>query len=271
MNNKLFALTFTLAVKAVKVWLNSQGETVHPLVDEWVAHYFFGKGIEKQLPEEAVEETKRAIISQLWDLWECPTWYQLETATGSEDGWYKESTWYTTLWGVMGRFNYKMKPTQEGVKVSCWDLWDFNLINGTTLKINIDNRLLNQAIVNILKGLKIAVIVEESMIIVQEKDLAKLNKTRAFYTRWEFFLTWEELGISNPDVINWNLGGLPKWWIEKEAKLQALDAMKINYFHVEEELYVEDSNIEFALPIDWELINFFRKLSEEQLKPYQNK
>lgn len=265
----LFALTFNLAVKAVKVWLLSQGQQVHPLVEEWVRHFFFGGGVDKTLPEEAIEETKIAVKEQLWQLWDEPAWYQLNTA---EVG---ERIWYSSLAGVIGRFNYDIKVIEGGIQCYCWDYWDFNSDDSGSLHMEISHGSLRRTVIKTAEMLSLPIIENGSTLYVREFHLAELNSHRAFHTRWEFFIPFEEL-VENPEVIDWANGGLPKWWIEEDALIRAATQLGLGtsksprYNEGEMFIYIGcEERPDDIIPLDWESINLFRQLSEEQLKPYQ--
>lgn len=213
-NSALLSLTISLAVKAVKIGLSARGMELHPLVEEWVKHYFLGGGSEKSLPPEAIGETKEAVLKSLHYLWKFPSW-EIHTATVGNQ--YGMEGWLCTLKGVIGSFTYNLIPEETGVKVQCWDLWDFNIDKEGLLLVELPAPL-TKSIRSIASMLHIELIEEENCLLVQENELAKLNEGRQFYTRWEFFLTWEELkaiGMRNPKFCKWEHGGLPlDWFIE---------------------------------------------------------
>lgn len=271
MFNVCNSIVFNSIVKAVKIWLKGQGEEVHPLVEEWVSHYFFGGSVDKTLPPNAVEETKQAVKEQLWELWDEPTWFQLNTA---EVG---DKIWYSSLAGVIGRFNYNMKIVEGGLQFSCWDLWDFNSDVSGSLHMEISHGSLRRTIIKIAAMLNLPIVENDSTLYVREHHLAQLNANHAFYTRWEFFVPFEEL-IENPEVIDWEKGGLPKWWIYEDALIRAATQLKLgtskNPRYNEGEMFIyigPEERPDDTIPLDWESINLFRKLSEEQLQPYQVK
>ena len=216
LNNSLISLTFSLAVKAVKVWFSTKGLEVNPLIEEWVKHFFFGGGEEKTLPPEAIEETKKAVLKSLQFLWSYPSW-EIHTASVGEK--YGMEGWLCTLKGVIGAFTYTLIPEETGVMIKCWDLWDFNIDKEGLLLVELPTPL-RASIKKIASMLNIELIEQENCLLVQESELAKLNEGRQFYTKWEFFLTWKELkgiGMKHPMLHKWEHGGLPLEWFIKNT------------------------------------------------------
>lgn len=279
--NNLLALTFTLAIKAVKGWLSLQGIEVNPLVEEWVSHFFHGGGKDKSLPEEVIEETKQAIIGSLEVLWYCPSWHTGVSRVGSSE-WHH---FFTSLSGVIGTFNYKLEGEGEGLRVKCWDLWDFNTGNNNpvdphtgedinfsgVLSINIESKVLRNTIKNLAKMLGILLEEDDCTLSVLESNLSILNKERAFYTRWELYIPFEELSLPEEltiEDINWELGGLPIVWVQEQALLQAVRSLNLCCLSDEEDNYV-GIKIPFgegSLPLTWDSINYLRTLPSEDLK-----
>lgn len=270
----LFAMAFSLTVKAVKGWLSLQGIEVNPLVEEWVSHFFHGGGKDKSLPEEVIEETKQAIISSLEVLWYCPSWHTGVSRVGSSE-WHH---FFTSLAGVVGTFNYQLQVEGEGLQVKCWDLWDFNTIGNYPedinfsglLSINIESKILRNTIKNLAKMLGILLQEDDCTLSVLENDLSILNKSRTFYTRWELYIPFEELSLPgelNIEDINWELGGLPIAWIQEEALFQAVRKLKLSCLSDEEDNYL-GIKIPFGegiLPLNWDSINYLRTLPSEEL------
>lgn len=276
MNTKLFTLTFTIALKAVKIWLESQGLELNALVEEWVSHFFFGGGVDKTLPYEAIEETKIAVKKQLWFLWDYPSWLIHVARVGNTTEWHG---FFTSLMGVVGGFNFTFEEQKKGLKVKCVDCWDFNTRQVITdpltgkehqmsaeLEVSIDSA----PVQNVIKSLacRLGITIHEgdnpSTLWVDEENLASLNPSRQFYTRWEFFLSWEELGVENPEDYDWANGGLPKWWLQQEAMKRAVDKLPKVYTmykdsgEIPESLIDWDTGIEY--PYTWDSINTLRSL-----------
>lgn len=221
-NNSGLVLVFNLVATAVKLWIQSKGHWVNPLVEEWVRHYFFGGGVEKTLPPDAVEETKEAVMSSLRLLWNRPSWKIHTARVGkflgkNSQGERGMESWFCSLNGVVGSFNYNLIPQEDGVLVKCWDLWDFNANSKEWMELKVPSNL-HKLIKSLAKMLSISIEQDGELLRVSEVELAKLNKGREFYTRWEFFLTWEELkaiGMRDPKFCKWEYGGLPlDWFIE---------------------------------------------------------
>lgn len=205
------SVMLTLAATAVRVWLSQKGLTIHPLVEEWVRHFFLGEGTDKVLPSSEVQLTKKAVKESLRELWRNPSW-RIHTAKTGE-GWGMQF-WLCSLGGIIGAFTYSLSPTEEGVQVQCWDLWDFNIGSQEVLQVELPLHL-HKPIKQLARLLNIDVQESGSFLRVSEVELAKLNKAHQFYTRWEFFLTWKELGITDPTQYKWEHGGLPiDWFIE---------------------------------------------------------
>lgn len=272
--NNLFALTFTLTVKAVKVWLNSQGLELNPLVEEWITHYFFGGGVDKTLPPEAIEETKKEVLLMVRETWKTPSWLIHVARVGNAAEWHG---FFTSLMGVVGGFNYTFEEQEEGLKVKCVDCWDFNtrqtLTHPLTGKVyqmtsELEITISSAPVRNVIKSLasRLGITIHEgdnpSVLWVNEDDLTSLNPTRQFYTRWEFFLSWEELGINNPKDYDWVNGGLPKSWLQQEAMKRAVDKLPKVYTMYNEEIPESlidwDTGIEY--PYTWDSINTLRSL-----------
>ena len=221
-NNSALYLVFNLVATATKLWIQNKGQYVNPLVEEWVRHYFFGGGVEKTLPPDAIEETKEAVKSSLRILWIHPSWRINTARVGKNIGKNSEGqrgmeSWFSTLQGVVGSFNYNFIPQEDGVLVKCWDLWDFNANSKEWMELKVPSNL-HRLIKAFAKMLSITIEQHGELLRVSEVELAKLNENRQFYTRWEFFLTWEELksiGLRNPIFCKWEYGGLPlDWFIE---------------------------------------------------------
>ena len=207
---------------AAKLWIQSRGQWVNPLVEEWVRHYFFGGGVEKTLPPEAIEETKKAVMSSLRFLWIRPSWRIHTARVGNNIGKNSQGhrgmeSWFCSLSGVVNSFTYNLIPQEDGVLVKCWDLWDFNTNSKEWMELKVPSNL-HKLIKGLAKMLSITIEEHGELLRVSEVELAKLNEGRQFYTRWEFFLTWEELkgiGMRNPKFYKWEHGGLPlDWFIE---------------------------------------------------------
>lgn len=264
---RLFQMTFNLTVKAVKTWLKSQGETASPLVEEWIRHYFFGGGTEKTLPVKAIEETKKGVIKSLKALWERPSWERinLSYAGGDYEDDYK---FFTTLSGVVGHFNYKLIPTNKGLKVLCEDYWDFNCCS-EELQIKISNSLIQTAIIKIANTFDISIEKkEDNTLTIYEEELTRLNPSRAFYTKWEFFIAYEELPFmegNHTDYI-WELGGIPKWWEQQEAMTSALTDLGV--FWREEEIgkvfiiMWDEEGKQEKYPLNWENVTLLREIED---------
>ncbi len=215
-NNSTISLVLTLAIKAVKVWLSSKELELNSLVEEWVKHYFTGKGIDKGLPSDAIEETKEAVKVSLQKLWRNPSWKIHTANVGSGDG---MQFWFCSLGGVIGYFTYNLIPEENGVRVKCWDLWDFNGGIHYSLMVQLPESV-KQLVKRFALLLGIKLLEEDGFLEVQESELAKLNQGRQFYTRWEFFLTWDELkgiGMKHPMLHKWEHGGLPLEWFIKNT------------------------------------------------------
>jgi hypothetical protein len=218
-SNSTLTLVFNLVATAAKLWIQSKGQWVNPLVEEWVRHYFFGEGVEKTLPTRAVEETKEAVKSSLRLLWMRPSWRIHTARVGkflgkNSQGERGMESWFCSLNGVVGSFNYNLIPEETGVTVKCWDLWDFNTNSKECMELKVPSTL-HKPIKSLAKMLSINVEEHEELLRVSEVELATLNKGRQFYTKWEFFLTWEELGVTDPTQYKWEHGGLPiDWFIE---------------------------------------------------------
>lgn len=221
-NSTTFGLVFNLAAVAAKLWIQSKGHWVNPLVEEWVRHYFFGGGVEKTLPPEAVKETKEAVMSSLRFLWNRPSWKIHTAHVGkflgkNSQGQRGMESWFCNLNGVVGSFTYNLIPEETGVTVKCWDLWDFNTNSKEYMELKVPCNL-HKPIKTLAKMLSLNLEEHEELLRISEIELAKLNEGRQFYTRWEFFLTWEELkeiGMRNPNFYKWEHGGLPiDWFVE---------------------------------------------------------
>lgn len=221
-SNSTLSLVFNLVATATKLWIQSKGGYVHPLVEEWVRHFFFGGGVEKTLPSEAVEETREAVMSSLRLLWARPSWRIHTARVGkfygkNSQGERGMESWFCNLNGVIGSFTYNLIPQENGVLVKCWDLWDFNTNSKEWMELKVPSNL-HKLIKGLAKMLSINIEEQGELLRVSEVELAKLNKGREFYTRWEFFLTWEELktiGMRDPKFCKWEHGGLPlDWFIE---------------------------------------------------------
>lgn len=256
-SNSLLVLTFNLALKGVKAWLSTQGvEEVHPLVEEWIKHFFTGGGSDKTLPIEAIEETKEDVITSLRDLWKCPKWKTVGTAWGGTN---TRHRWFTSLAGVIGSFNYTLHLEEKGVVVKCWDLWDFNKTD-LRLKIDLEDAKLRAGVKTLASMLSIPIQEDGNTLTVLEEDLKTLNSQRQFYTRWDFFLSWEELGINNPEDYDWEKGGLPKTWLNQEAMKKAVKVLKGEILmNNNEPTIIHKSK---KLPYSWESINYLRSLKE---------
>lgn len=262
--------------KMIRSFLNkflvSQGyEGVHPLVDEWVRHYFFGGGKEKRLPKEAVPETKEAVIERLKDLGDNPNWNTGVARVGEGHSW----AWFTSLSGVVGGFNFRLEEEEGGLLVRCWDKWDFNSPEDAVWDEEAQEEkvmctyltlpcppILRDKIIKVAKGLGITLDTDDpGSLGVREDSLSVLNQGRAFMTRWEFFITWEELGIKDPSRYDWGLGGLPKSWVKAQAQMKQVYRLGGKITEGNIHIYVDGE--ELNMPLNWESINQLREKEKE--------
>lgn len=212
--NKLKWL-FKLTAKEVVKQLGVEVTPTVLLVMEFVFHYFFGKQQTKTLPVWAVEETKRAVINSLLSLQRDPSW-KIHTAQVGKPIW---DGWFTTLAGVVGTFNYEMEVIEGGLKIACKDFWDFNAKGySSVLKLPLKQSRTRDLVLQVISFLHLPVIQEDDCLKIKENELVCLNKEHAFWTYWEFIITWEDIGCENPNIYNWKIGGLPKTWIHEQTK-----------------------------------------------------
>lgn len=268
----MFSQTLKLAVKSISSMLQGMGVTLHPLVIEWVTHYFTGNGEEKVLPLDALEETKVAVISYLYRLWSSPSWMIGHTRVGDDHYW----AWFTSLAGVIGAFEFKFEEDPHGLKVLCQDKWDFNVPcllpdpNDEDEQENMSSYLvipvkgaIKGVIASLGSRMGIQVYDEELGLGVYEKDLVFLNQKHAFWTRWEFFISWDELEFpdgTGPKDYDWQLGGLPITWVKREALISGLRNLGVNYNIDTEKVYSRLSGQQQEFPLTWETLNYLRSL-----------
>jgi hypothetical protein len=189
MNSNSFStlsLVFNLAAVATKLWIQSKGQWINPLVEEWVRHYFFGGGVEKTLPPTAVEETKEAVMSSLRLLWIRPSWRIHTARVGkflgkNSQGERGMESWFCSLNGVVGSFTYNLIPEEKGVLVKCWDLWDFNTNSKEYMELKVPCNL-HKPIKALAKMLSLYIEEHEELLRISEVELARLNEGRQFYT-----------------------------------------------------------------------------------------
>lgn len=276
----MFSQTLKLAVKSISSMLQGMGVTLHPLVIEWVTHFFTVSSEDKVLPLEASEETKVAVISYLYRLWSSPSWMISHTRVGDDHYW----AWFTSLAGVIGAFEFKFEESPGGIKVLCKDKWDFNVPcimyspnedeeeeaqNMSSYLVIPVKGAIKGVIASLASRMGIQVYDEPEVGLgVHEKDLVFLNQKHAFWTRWEFFISWDELEFpdgTGPKSYDWQLGGLPITWVKREALISGLKNLGVNYNIHTEKVYSRLSGQREELPLTWETLNYLRSLPTEEL------
>lgn len=227
LNNQLVSL----AVKSATFCLEKKmGKKVHPLAVQWVLHFFTGNGKEMTLPAEAVEETKEAVLDALYDLWKEPHWGIHTAVVGDKvNGHWGWDRWFTSLSGVVGAFNYTFEVEEKGVKVLCRDKWDFNGVKHAVC-LPVDT-LVKKILLSLAAQLEINVEDKGDSLLVKEEALSSLNPGREFWTKWEFFISWDELEFpkgTGPSDYDWKVGGLSKAAIKRHVdKKQEAKAVRV--------------------------------------------
>jgi hypothetical protein len=159
---------------------------------------------EKTLPKWAIEELhenlikdlrKKVLPDSLINAYQNPWRTSTSVASGStkKDGW-----WYS-LKGVVGRYEFSIREfDEEGFKIKCWDMWDFNHVD-EEIKVPLK---INPIIRSILKGSKLEYRIDQKGgLFIKESSLCKYNDKHKFLTRWEDFVTWEELKIDPSEYL----------------------------------------------------------------------
>jgi hypothetical protein len=188
----MFNVIISLFGNSVKTNLEKIGASA--LSIEWVLHYLKGSQKEKTLPKEAVKSLRRGLKLELEDRLMGYLDYPFLSCTAEAPRMSGHTHWWKSLMGVVGAYEWTVSSIEEtGIKVSCWDTWDFNPSDKwVSIPIGHPHPLL----LKFLDSNNIIYEVEDNELNIQERSLMTFNKGHAFMTKWEEFFSWEELGLN---------------------------------------------------------------------------
>jgi hypothetical protein len=212
-----------LISSGLKVLLNNSKEDINLLAIEWLSHYISGSQKTKTLSESSIAELNPILASEI----SCHLRGVRKFSSCVSESPVGDTCWWGGLDGVVGAYQFKIVNIgEQGVKVKCWDKWDFN-IDGSRLHIYIP-KCLHRIMSLVLDVLRIDHLYNETHFCIEESILTRFNSSHEFYTRWETTVDWESIKLDGNDFVGKDINHpnyliikdgycIPKWMEQKVA------------------------------------------------------
>lgn len=202
-----------LANQLVRTLTGGRVDAFAYLAVEYVVHYLSGKQTNKFLPKAAILALREELVREIKHRLSVPSYRTCVASSPMTSVNVKvgSCTTWLGLMGVVGTYEFRVVgTTAKGLKVKCVDTWDFNASEyklKMILKGGQENLL--KPIFELASKFNLPVALEvnsinQSVVYIEEQQLAALNDKHCFKTTWTDVIPFDVLSESYKDIAEFN-------------------------------------------------------------------